>query len=187
MCARPGGRAGGVFPQKSDGWSSLTPASRLLAGASRGERVAAGTPRGPAARGRRARPRGRGTRGFPRRVSGVGPCWPSAHRPRRPRENPAPTMTRGVAPRVASTRELLAADLEAGGRAGQPPPAEPRRPRERAGRAGPGAGSGAALPGRCPRCSGRKKPAADLPCCFVSTRWSTPNWEERDEKMSIKL
>lgn len=42
-----------------------------------------------------------------------------------------------------------------GGLAGKPPPAEPRRPQERGGRAGPGAESGAALPGRSPRCLGR--------------------------------
>lgn len=61
-----------------------------------------------------------GHKGGPSATTGVGPCSASTARWRRPRENLALKMMRGVAPRVSSTQELLAADLEAGWRESRP-------------------------------------------------------------------
>lgn len=68
----------------------------------------------------RAQAVGPGHKGGPWTTTGAAPCSASTARWRRPRENLALKMTRGVAPRVSSTHELLAADPEARWRESHP-------------------------------------------------------------------
>lgn len=113
------GRAGEVSPPPEK-FNLVDPVSRLPVAASRGER---GVPRhstGTSCPWGVHTPWGRGTREAPRTTTGVGPCSASTARWRRPRENLALKMTRGAAPRVSSTHQLLAADLEARWRESRP-------------------------------------------------------------------
>lgn len=148
------GRPRGVSPHPGKCWLNLAdPMSRLLVAASRGERGAVGTPRGPGVRGPCTR-RGAGAQGRPlddhRGSSVLGE--------HRTLEAPA-RKSRSENDAWRGPSCLVHARTFGSGPGGalavKPPPAELRRPQEWGGRAGPSAESGAALPGRSPRCLGR--------------------------------